>query len=64
MLLEPGKQLPDGRQLSILLDEYARQIERLSPSPRNPERFHEDKSEIVAGLLRLASEVSRGKLAL
>ncbi len=60
MLLETRRPVPSGRQLSILLDEYARQIERLAPSPRWPERFHEDKSEIVAALLRLASEVRRG----
>jgi hypothetical protein len=51
---------PSGRQLSHALDQYAREIERLSPSPRHPERFHEDKSEIVAGLLRLAREVRHG----
>ncbi|MHA6642985.1 hypothetical protein [Mesorhizobium sp. A623] len=60
MLIETRRPVPGGRQLSILLDEYARQIERLSPSPRNPERFHEDKSEIVAALLDLAYEVRRG----
>lgn len=60
MLLETRKPVSSGRQLSTMLDEYARQIERLSPSARNPERFHEDKSEIVAGLLRLASEVRHG----
>jgi hypothetical protein len=60
MLLETRRPVPSGRQLSTMLDEYARQIERLSPSPRHPERFHEDKSEIVHALLRLASEVRRG----
>ncbi len=60
MLIETRKPVPNGRELSLRLDEYARQIERLAPSPRCHERFHEDKSEIVAGLLRLASEVRRG----
>ncbi|MDN5928720.1 MAG: hypothetical protein L0I29_16755 [Hyphomicrobiales bacterium] len=60
MLLETRRPVPDGRQLSILLDQYAHQIEWLAPSPRRLERFHEDKSEIVAGLLRLASEVRHG----
>lgn len=36
------------------LREIAFRIERLSPSPRNPSRFHEDKSEIVAELNHLA----------
>ncbi|MER2536849.1 MAG: hypothetical protein ABTQ31_16985 [Rhizobiaceae bacterium] len=60
MLFETRKPIPNGRRLSILLDEYARQIERLAPSPRHPERFHKDKSEIVAALLRLADEVQHG----
>lgn len=60
MLIETRRPVPGGRKLSALLDEYAHQIERLSPSPHHPERFHEDKSEIVAALLRLAYEVSRG----
>ncbi|MBO1038195.1 hypothetical protein [Brucella pituitosa] len=54
------RRLPDRWRVSALLSEYAGQIARLSPSSRNPERFHEDKSEIVAGLLKLAKEVGHG----
>lgn len=43
--------------LGVTLDNIARRVERLTPSPRHPERFHEDKSEIVAELHRLAMEV-------
>jgi hypothetical protein len=60
MRFEMAERVPRGRELSSKLDEYARQIERLSPSPRHPERFHEDKSEIVAALLKLAMDVRRG----
>lgn len=42
------------------LTALADQVERLAPSHRDPHRFHEDKSEIVAELLRLAHEVRRG----
>lgn len=42
------------------LHALAARVERLCPSHRNPERFHEDKSEIVAELQRLASEVKHG----
>jgi hypothetical protein len=38
----------------------ARRVGRLAPSHRDPERFHEDKSEIVAELHRLAREARRG----
>lgn len=48
---------PNMRQLSALLDEYARRIERLVPSARNPMLFHENKSEIAAGLSRLADDL-------
>lgn len=36
------------------LERLARQVARLSPSHRDPERFHMDRSEIVAELRRLA----------
>lgn len=42
--------------LSDWLDDLARRVERLSPSHRNPERFSEDKSEIIAELRREARE--------
>lgn len=41
------------------LDNLAYRVERLTPHPKRPERFHEDKSEIVAELLHLADEVRR-----
>lgn len=43
-----------------ILDNLAYKVERLTPHPRRPERFHEDKSEIVAELRRLAREARRG----
>lgn len=42
------------------LADLARRVERLTPHPGRPERFHEDKSEIVAELRRLAKEVRHG----
>lgn len=43
---------------SPLLDLAAR-VSRLGPDRRNPEQFHEDKSEISAELRRLAREAGR-----
>lgn len=43
-----GPCLPDR------LRDLAYHVQRLSPSHRDPERFHEDKSEIAAELIRLA----------
>lgn len=43
-----------GPSLPDVLSTLAEHVARLSPSHRNPERFHEDKSEIVAELRRLA----------
>lgn len=40
------------------LSEIAGQVARLSPDRRDPERFHLDKSEIVASLRRLAREIA------
>lgn len=45
---------------SATILDLARRVERLIPSPRRPDRFHEDKSEIIASLYRLADEVRRG----
>lgn len=58
MLVEPQRKPADVPKLSRVLDDYARKLERLSPSSRYPERYHEDKSEIVAGLRRLAKELT------
>jgi len=38
----------------------ADKVRRLSPSHRDPERFHEDKSEIERDLRRLARRVGNG----
>ena len=38
----------------------AEKVRHLSPSHRNPERFHEDKSEIERDLRRLARRVGNG----
>ena len=43
---------------SDLLAELAHRLRRLSPDHRNPHRFHEEKSEIVHELARLARRVS------
>lgn len=38
----------------------ADRVRRLSPSHRDPERFHMDKSEIERDLRRLAGKVANG----
>lgn len=38
----------------------AAKVARLAPDHRDPERFHIDKSEVVAELRRLAREVEHG----
>lgn len=53
------KDLTANTTSTAILD-LAYRVERLVPHPRRPERFHEDKSEIVATLYRLAHEVRRG----
>lgn len=55
VLIGGGEDAPvrsTGDQLSRL----AAKVERLTPSHRDPERFHEEKSEVVAELRRLARE--------
>ncbi|WP_374330436.1 hypothetical protein [Aestuariivirga sp.] len=42
------------------LRRLARQVEMLAPCHRDPERFHERKSDIAAELRRLASWVHHG----
>lgn len=53
-----------GRAITLpvgeTLHDLARRVACLSPSHRDPERFHEDKSEIVAELHRLARKVRHG----
>ncbi len=43
------------------LNELAGQVARLSPDRRDPERYHIEKSEIVADLRRLARAMGAGK---
>ncbi|MET3854431.1 hypothetical protein [Rhizobium sp. OAE497] len=45
--------------LATQLHEIADRLTRLAPSHRDPNRFHEDKSELVGQLRRLAQ--SNGK---
>lgn len=47
-------------QVAELLRKLAGEVRTLAPSHRDPEAFHEQKSEIVAELRRLAIEVQRG----
>lgn len=44
----------------VQLRNIAARVVRLSPSHRDPEAYHLEKSEIVADLRRLASEAGRG----
>jgi len=46
------------RQTTGLTD-IADAVQRLTPDRRDPERFHAEKSEIVAALRRLAREITR-----
>ena len=41
------------------LESLADQVRRLAPDRRDPEAFHEAKSEIAAALRRLSKEVNR-----
>ncbi|WP_279578301.1 hypothetical protein [Methylobacterium sp. J-078] len=40
--------------------DLAERLRRLAPSSRDPERFHEEKSEIVHALRLIAREVAHG----
>ncbi|MGO7965276.1 hypothetical protein ACC720_17625 [Rhizobium ruizarguesonis] len=42
-------------QIKMQLREIADRLERLAPSHRDPFRFHEEKSELVDELRRLAA---------
>ena len=42
------------------LSDLAQRVDRLRPCPRDPDRFHEEKSDIAAALRRLADEVRHG----
>ncbi|WP_414833585.1 hypothetical protein [Afifella sp. YEN Y35] len=60
MQLSAEKGTKPPADLAAQLADCARRAERLSPSHRNPERFHEDKSELVARLRSLSMEARRG----
>ena len=42
------------------LEALAREVRRLAPNRRDPERFHEAKAEIERELRRLAREAEHG----
>lgn len=44
-------------RLDEKLEELARRVDRLIPRRRDPDAFHEEKSEIVAQLRQVAREV-------
>ena len=48
------RRMPKPQTPADDLDRLAHAVSRLSPSHRDPHRFHEDKSEIAAELRRLA----------
>lgn len=48
---------PSPQVTTAALVALADRLRRLSPSPRNPDRFHEEKSEIEHALRRLAMEM-------
>lgn len=45
--------------IATTLNALADRLERLAPSHRDPHRFHEEKSELVAELRRLATLPTR-----
>jgi hypothetical protein len=46
-----------AREIAVELATLQRQAERLTVCHRNPEKFHEDKSELVAALGRLRRQL-------
>lgn len=48
------------RVVTGALADLAARVARLSPSHRDPERYHVEKSEIAAELRRLAREATHG----
>jgi hypothetical protein len=46
-----------AREIAAALATLQRQAARLTVCHRNPEKFHEDKSELVAGLARLRRQL-------
>lgn len=49
---------PRGALEASELELIARRVRCLCPDRRDPERFHLDKSEIIAALRRLAREIA------
>lgn len=56
---EAAPAAPEIGSTPIVLHDLARQVQRLLPDRRDPERFHADKSEIAAALRRLARQMER-----
>lgn len=54
--LTGGREKAPIRNTSDQLSRLAARVARLTPSHRDPERFHVEKSEVVAELRRLARE--------
>ena len=44
-------------QIAEKLEELARRVDRLIPRRRDPDAYHDEKSEIVAQLRQVAKEV-------
>jgi hypothetical protein len=49
-----------AREIAATLAALERQARRLTVCHRDPEKFHEDKSELVAGLARLRRQLEGG----
>lgn len=49
--------------LAAEIAEIARRIARLAPDRRDPERYHCDKSELIAALRKLNSHTMRAEAA-
>jgi len=57
-----GRAHVSERDIAAALAMLERQAERLTVSHRNPEKFHEDKSELVAALARLRRQLEGRRL--
>lgn len=54
-----GYVTPDAREMADHLAALAERVERLTPSPRRPDGFFEDRSEIAHELREAARVVAR-----
>ncbi|QEW18995.1 hypothetical protein LA6_001174 [Marinibacterium anthonyi] len=52
----------DWRHVSELVDDLVHRVSRLRPDHRQPERFHEEKSEIEHDLLSLKRVLPAAKV--